>query len=132
MPFPKSLDNSFSKEIISLCEDRTLSLPDVLRTFYEHIVNQICVFVNDSEDLLITGGCAYNIFLLELLKKRILNLLSIYSHLIEYKEALAMSLMGVRFLENKYNVLASVTGAKENTICGNIYQPSIKNLQFNT
>ena len=124
LPFPKSLDNSFSKEIISLCEDRTLSVPDILRTFYEHIVNQICVFVNDSEYLLITGGGAYNIFLLELLKERRLNLLSIDSQLIEYKEALAMSLMGVRSLENKYNVLASVTGAKENTVCGDTYIPT--------
>ena len=76
------------------------------------------------KNLLITGGGAYNNFLLELLKERRLNLLSIDSHLIEYKEALAMSLMGVRFLENKYNVLASVTGVKENTICGDTYIPT--------
>ncbi|MFN7238977.1 MAG: anhydro-N-acetylmuramic acid kinase [Chitinophagales bacterium] len=122
--FPKSLDNGFSREIIALCEDSKHSIPDILRTFYEHIVLQICRFVKDAEKLLITGGGAHNIFLLELLKKRKLNLLTVDSHLIDYKEALAMSLMGVRFLENKFNVLASVTGAKENTICGNIYRPS--------
>ena len=132
LTFPKSLDNSFSKEIIALCERTNLTTYDILRTFYEHLADQIVSFVDDSESLLITGGGAHNIFLLEILKERGLNPLPADSYLIEYKEALAMSLMGVRFLENKYNVLASVTGAKENTICGNIYQPSIKNLQFNT
>lgn len=34
-----------------------------------------------------------------------------------------MSLMGVRFFENKYNVLSSVTGAKENSICGELSYP---------
>jgi anhydro-N-acetylmuramic acid kinase len=125
-PFPKSLDNSFSKELIFLCEQTKLSTQNILRTFYQHLVDQIFFFVNDSEWLLITGGGAHNVFLLELLNERGLNLLPVDDHLIEYKEALAMSLMGVRFLENKYNVLASVTGARENTICGNIYQPSTK------
>lgn len=123
LTFPKSLDNGFSKEIISLCDDETMSVPNILRTFYEHIVQQICIFVNDSEGLLITGGGAHNIFLLQLLKEGGLNLLPVDSHLIDYKEALAMSLMGVRFIEKKYNVLASVTGASENTICGDKYKP---------
>ncbi len=125
LTFPKSLDNSFSKEIIALCERTNLSTYDILRTFYEHLVDQIVSFVDDSESLLITGGGAQNLFLLEILKERELNPLPIDSYLIEYKEALAMSLMGVRFLENKYNVLASVTGARENTICGDLYNPSI-------
>jgi anhydro-N-acetylmuramic acid kinase len=123
-PFPKSLDNGFSKELIFLCEQTKLSTHNILRTFYQHLVDQIFFFVNDSEPFLITGGGAHNVFLLELLKGQGLNLLPVDDHLIEYKEALAISLMGVRFLENKYNVLASVTGARENTICGNIYQPS--------
>ena len=124
MGFPKSLDNGFSKEIVALCEESKLSIPDILRTFYEHIVHQISLFVVDSDKLLITGGGAHNIFLLELLKDRGLNLTPVDSYLIDYKEALAMSLMGVRFIEKKYNVLASVTGASENTICGDKYKPT--------
>lgn len=124
LDFPKSLDNGFSKEIITLCEESMLSTPDILRTFYEHIVDQISLFVVDSEKLLITGGGAHNVFLLELLKDRGLNLRCVDSYLIDYKEALAMSLMGVRFIEKKYNVLASVTGANENTICGDKYKPT--------
>lgn len=124
MDFPKSLDNGFSKEIITLCEESKLSIPNILRTLYEHIVHQISRFVVDSEKLLITGGGAHNIFLLDLLKDRGLNLKPGDSYLIDYKEALAMSLMGVRYLENKYNVLASVTGAQVNTICGDKYIPT--------
>lgn len=123
-PFPKSLDNSFSQEIIAICEKSKLSEYDILRTFYQHIVDQILFFIPDSNSILITGGGAHNVFLLELLKEKGLNLLSIDSHLIDYKEALAMSLMGVRFLENKFNVLASVTGANENTICGILNKPT--------
>jgi anhydro-N-acetylmuramic acid kinase len=123
LAFPKSLDNGFSKEIIDVCERTSLDIPDILRTFYQHLIDQICRYVEYGETLLITGGGANNIFLLELLKSRGLNLAAVDLHLIEYKEALAMSLMGVRFLENKYNVLASVTGASENTGCGTLYHP---------
>lgn len=124
-PFPKSLDNSFSKELIDISEQTEVSIHTILRSFYQHVVDQIVSFIDDSDSLLITGGGAHNIFLLEILKKRGLNPLPVDSRLIDYKEALAMSLMGVRFLENKYNVLASVTGAKENTICGDLYTPLI-------
>jgi len=123
LPFPKSLDNSFTKKLILICTASNLSLPDILRTLYEHIVFQIKSYIADDSPILITGGGAHNIFLIELLEKEKLNLLPIDQYLIDYKEALAMSLMGVRFMEKKYNVLASVTGATNNTICGDVFYP---------
>lgn len=123
LPFPKSLDNSFSKILITCCEEFSIPIPDILHTFYTHIVFQITRFVNDKESILITGGGSHNIFLMELIKEKKLNLYPIDKNLIDQKESLAMSLMGVRFLENKYNVLASVTGAEKNTINGRLYNP---------
>jgi anhydro-N-acetylmuramic acid kinase len=121
--FPKSLDNGFSKELINILDITTLTIEDKLRTFYEHVVFQISKHILDKEKLLITGGGAHNNFLMDLIKAKDLNLSYADELLIDNKEALIMSLIGVRFLENKFNVLASVTGADFNTICGDLYKP---------
>jgi hypothetical protein len=60
---------------------------------------------------------------MDLIKAKNLNLSPADNVLIDNKESLIMSLLGVRFLENKFNVLASVTGAQFNTICGDLYKP---------
>ena len=122
-PYPKSLDNGFSKQLIDILDKTDLSIEDKLRTFYEHIVFQISNNVLDKELLMITGGGAHNLFLIDLIKAKGLNLSPTNDLLIDNKEALIMSLLGVRFLENKFNVLASVTGADFNTICGKLYKP---------
>jgi anhydro-N-acetylmuramic acid kinase len=121
--FPKSLDNGFSKQLIDVLDETNLSIPDKLRTFYEHIVFLISSYVKDKNNVLITGGGGHNLFLIDLIRTKGLNLLPVDNLLIDNKEALIMSLLGVRLLENKFNVLASVTGANFNTICGTVYKP---------
>lgn len=123
--FPKSLDNGFTQNLIDICDSYDLSIEDKLHTFYHHIAFQIKNVVNNNMPILTTGGGAHNLFLIELMQKKFgLNIQIPSKKLIDYKEALIMSLIGLRKLERKYNVLASVTGASQNTICGELYQPN--------
>jgi anhydro-N-acetylmuramic acid kinase len=76
--------------------------------------------------LLTSGGGTYNIFLINRLKE-ILSSLNIQltvpeNQIIEYKEALLMSLLGLLRLENIPNVIPSVSGAKKASINGAIYE----------
>ncbi|MBC8172610.1 MAG: anhydro-N-acetylmuramic acid kinase [Chitinophagales bacterium] len=123
-PFPKSLDNSWIKNnLINKIEESDISVPDKLATATEHIAFQIAAVIKEQIQtqnilrseykLLITGGGVYNSFLL----KRIKNLSGIHiqlpaDNLIQFKEALAMCLMGVLCREKKPNFIPSVTGAK--------------------
>lgn len=125
-PFPKSLDNGFSIEIVQICDQFDISVNDKLNTFYHHIAHQIaaCVNIESNKPILSTGGGTHNIYLIEILREQYkLNIHIPESKLINYKEALVMSLIGVRNLESKFNVLGSVTGAYENTICGDWFYP---------
>lgn len=75
--------------------------------------------------LLVTGGGALNTFMIERLNAQ-LKSLSIEAvvpekNLVNYKEALIMALMGVLRWREEYNVLASVTGAKRNSINGAVW-----------
>lgn len=125
-PYPKSLDNGFSHSLISICDSFHIDIKSKLNTFCHHICYQIAIHTKPHESILTTGGGAYNQYMVELMNSNYHRKLIIpSSDLINYKESLIMSLIGVRFFENKYNVLASVTGASENTICGEIHFPKI-------
>lgn len=124
LPFPKSMDNNFIREnFIPILSDSKIYPSDKLATVIEHIAFQISTIINRQIEnnnipkniysLLVTGGGAYNTFLL----KRIEQLCGIKitlpeNTLIQYKEAIAMCLMGLLRRENKPNFLPSVTGAR--------------------
>ena len=75
--------------------------------------------------LLITGGGAFNLLLVErlsfLLKEQLIELIVPDAKLIEYKEALIMALIGVLRWREEVNVLSSVTGAAQNSIGGALW-----------
>ena len=106
-----------------------LKIEDALRTINEHIADQIAFFINrfgKAEDsVLVTGGGAYNSFLIDLLKTKCkAKLLIPEKSLIDFKEAIIFAYLGVLRLENKVNVLASVTGARSDTSAGIINNPN--------
>jgi anhydro-N-acetylmuramic acid kinase len=135
LPYPKSLANYFGTDVIyPLIKERGLTIKDELRTFVEHIVIQISNAINSlnslkpqppNPKLLVTGGGAFNTFLLQKLTKRLsaLNVEVIVpdATLINYKEALIMAFIGVLRWREEYNVLASVTGAARNSIGGALW-----------
>lgn len=124
-PIPKSLGFEFVKEtIFPIIQKHDLSIADILRTFIAHIVNQISNCLNNKQvsKLFVTGGGAFNTFLISELKKNTQNEIVIPSNdIIDYKEALIFALLGVLRSENLVNCLSSVTGAAKNHSSGKIF-----------
>lgn len=126
-PYPKSLGFEFVKEtILPLIEKYSISAQDKICTFTHHIARQIANNIKgEDKSLLITGGGAYNTFLVDTLKNLSpgiqINIPD--AKTIEYKEALIFALLGVLKLRNENNVLASVTGAWHDHCSGFVYEP---------
>jgi anhydro-N-acetylmuramic acid kinase len=77
-----------------------------------------------NEKMLVTGGGAFNIFLVSRIKALTnIDIVVPDEELVKYKEALVIALMGVLRLRGEINVLSSVTGATKNTAGGAIYLP---------
>ncbi|MFY0712605.1 anhydro-N-acetylmuramic acid kinase [Seonamhaeicola sp. NFXS20] len=125
---PKSLGLEWVKtNIFPIIDAFNLEIKDVLRTFVEHIAVQISKSISHipKSSVLITGGGAYNSFLIERIKALSSNKIIIPSKdIIEFKEALIFGFLGVLKLRNQINCLKSVTGASKNHSSGKIYFPS--------
>ena len=131
-PHPKSLANDFGTEtVFPIIKRAAVSTEDAMRTYVEHIVLQIkssilnCRQSTVDSRLLATGGGAFNSFMVkrlqEILREINIEVIIPDENLIKYKEALIMALMGTLRWREEYNVLASVTGAKRNTIGGALW-----------
>lgn len=132
-PFPKSLANDFGTNLIyPMIKDRSLSVADALHTYTEHIAIQIkesIAGINNvsgtDDKLLVTGGGAFNHFLIERiqyhLKPMEIEVVVPNAELINYKEALIMALIGVLRWREEVNVLSSVTGAKRDSVGGALW-----------
>ncbi|MDW5290451.1 anhydro-N-acetylmuramic acid kinase [Formosa sp. PL04] len=126
--YPKSLGLEWVvKSVFPLIDSQELEVQDILRTFVEHVAIQIATIlpVSKPATLLITGGGAYNSFLIERLKTLSTCEITIpNAALIEYKEALIFGLLGVLKLKGEINCLKSVTGASKDHSTGVIYSHS--------
>ncbi|CAF3351952.1 unnamed protein product [Rotaria socialis] len=139
--YPKSLSNSFGLNIVyPLLESDSIDIHDTLRTYIEHIVQQTSnaiqlIIENEKQDksvyakckILITGGGAHNKFLFQCLKSKLEEKFSIEVeypdvNVVDFKEALIMAFIGLLRIQNKTNVLASVTGAKIDSIGGAVWR----------
>jgi anhydro-N-acetylmuramic acid kinase len=111
------------KEILPLIESYNLDPKDVLRTFVEHVANQISLELKkQNSTVLITGGGAYNLFLIDRIKSKTESEILIPSkQLVNYKEALIFGLLGVLKLRGEVNCLSSVTGAKYDHSSGHVF-----------
>ncbi len=125
LPPPKSLGLEWVQtNIFPLIDSYSLSISDILRTFIEHISIQITAQLPvKNKTLLITGGGVFNTFLIEKIQEKSQVTLCIPSHkIIDYKEALIFAFLGLLRIQNKVNVLASVTGAKKDHSSGQIFE----------
>ena len=117
---PKSLGIEWVQEhIFPLLKKYAIQPKDVLATFTEHIAQQLANQIKENSAVLITGGGAYNTYLigrLQALKK--CKVIVPDNVLVEYKEALIFGLLGVLKLEGENNCLASVTGASRDHSSG--------------
>jgi len=137
--YPKSLDNQWvRKHILPFFLHPRRSVEDRLRTSCEHIAQQTARAIqqivkneqldaNRSYRLLATGGGAFNEFLMQIIEKHCQQVLDIElvipdRSIIDFKEAILMSLMGVLRLESVPNCISTVTGAKRNVVGGAVHQ----------
>ena len=130
---PKSLSNQYVQQSFFNAIEKVNDSPEnKLRTCTEHIVYQIH---RDTETLpkgklLATGGGAHNSFLIHRLSKISKHEIIVPEvKLVDFKEALIFAFMGVLKLRGEENCLASVTGARNNSSCGVVFNPN--NLTLN-
>ena len=123
-PFPKSLGKEWlDQEFIPILNQFHIPINDQLTTVYHHIANQITkVIKSDDSKLLITGGGAYNTFLIDLIKEKTEATVVIPDkEIIEFKEALIFAFLGVLRFHKQVNCLSSVTGASKDCSGGVIH-----------
>jgi anhydro-N-acetylmuramic acid kinase len=130
--FPKSLANSFSKELFTLVSQHQLPVQDALATYVAHIAQQVAHALSQLQGddaspatLLVTGGGALNHFLIMQLEEKLapLNIQVVLPSetIIQYKEALIMALLGILRWREQNTVLDSVTGAGRSSIGGAVW-----------
>lgn len=124
--FPKSLGREWTDEHIFGHLDEIENMEDILHTFTEHIVYQInnIIQFHQIKSLLVTGGGAYNTYLMDRLKEQTkIDIIIPEDEVIQYKEALIFAFLGLLRIQRKINTLASATGGKQDSISGAIYIP---------
>jgi anhydro-N-acetylmuramic acid kinase len=129
-PYPKSLANDFgTHEIFPLIKSFGIPHNDALRTYVEHIVQQIKASIlpntkhqTPNPKLLVTGGGAFNGFLMKRLSEELsssgVDVVVPEENIVQYKEALIMALIGVLRWREENNILSSVTGAARDSVGG--------------
>ncbi|WP_299363913.1 anhydro-N-acetylmuramic acid kinase [Winogradskyella sp.] len=120
---PKSLGLEWvKKEIYPIIESYNIQIIDILRTVVEHVAIQISKVLNtENTNVLVTGGGAYNDFLMHRIIVLSTSKIIVPSkEIIEFKEALVFGLLGVLKERNEINCLKSVTGASKDHSSGKI------------
>jgi anhydro-N-acetylmuramic acid kinase len=105
--------------LVEQCPD---AFENKIATLTEHAAYQIARPFRKDASVLVTGGGAYNIFLLEralhygdFLWIRPDNMVT------DFKEALIFAFLGLRRAEGLPNCLQSVTGASHDVVAGQMY-----------
>lgn len=135
--YPKSLDNQWiRKQVLPFYYEYPGSVEDRMSTAVHQLVDETMrsiktilqkeAFNKENYRMLVTGGGAFNLFLIKALKEKAAAELNIEvvlpkKEIIDFKEAILMVLLGVLRLENLPNCFASVTGAKRDTVGGAVY-----------
>lgn len=126
--FPKSLDNNFIKNnFLPILDSDDSNNNDKLATCVELISKTLADELmknidksSKSPKVLLAGGGANNKFLVQQIKSKVKEI-SIEipdKSIVNYKEALLMAYLGYLRINEKSNVLNTVTGASKNTIGG--------------
>ncbi len=122
-PAPKSLGREWvEKHFISKINHYPLA--DFQHTFAHHVAQQLALSIQKPyASVLLTGGGAYNLFLIELLKKQAPNTKIIIpdASIISFKEAIIFAFLGLFGSLGKNTALASVTGASKDSISMGCY-----------
>jgi len=120
---PKSLGREWiEEEILPLILNRGFRTEDLLRTMVEHIAIEVSQSLDfmDVKEILVTGGGAFNRYLIERMRAQTKHSLVIPDpETVNYKEALVFALLGVLKFRGEINVFSSVTGSRHDH-CGGV------------
>jgi len=123
---PKSLGIEWvNTSVLPLLRNFEEDIPSLLNTYCQHIASEIVKNIKDDPEVevLVTGGGAFNTYLMELLQQKTTAKVSIpASEIINFKEAVIFGFLGVLKLREEINVLSSVTGAENDHCAGIVYE----------
>ncbi|MDH3323242.1 MAG: anhydro-N-acetylmuramic acid kinase [Flavobacteriaceae bacterium] len=126
---PKSLGYEFvAATVLPKIEAFKLPLNTVLKTFIEHVAFQISEVINRNVtmangNVLVTGGGAYNEYLIERISKYSdVEIMVPDKDIIDFKEALIFAFLGLLKDNNEVNCLQSVTGAMRDHSSGVVFE----------
>jgi anhydro-N-acetylmuramic acid kinase len=100
---------------------------DAMHTISVHVALEIAKAVLKSlpsGKMLVTGGGAYHLFLIEQIRKALGNPWEVEvpnPQLVSFKEAYCFAFLGLKRLLKENNCFADVTGAKSDSCCGAVY-----------
>lgn len=130
LPFPKStgrelFGESYVKDLLERYSEETAQ--DLMRTLTEFtaycVVESIQQQAIELDQLIISGGGAYNLALLSELRKRFKNEVLTQEDLgfrSDAKEAIAFVILGNQFMHHRPGNVPSATGAKEALVLGKL------------
>ena len=120
-------NNSLAREGFNLFLElisKDVDPADLLRSAYEYTSNVVSEYCNKQEinNVYVTGGGAHNTFFMELLKQKTkAEVILPDPQIIDFKEALIFAFLGFLRVENKNNVLKTVTKATNDNLGGAVY-----------
>ena len=123
---PKSLGIEWVEEaVFTIIEEyHNEDTQDLLYTYTLHIAEEIVKHLPEEGLVMITGGGAYNTFLVEAIQKRSQAKIEVPApEIVDFKEALIFAFLGLLRLRGSINCLASVTGASHDHSTGKIFLP---------
>lgn len=120
---PKSLGKEWmDRHFFPVIKESNLSVQDKMRTVYEHMPVQIAKAAPATGKMLVTGGGAFNTFLLERFSEHLkCEIVIPSSEIINYKEALVFAFLGLLRYLGEVNCYASVTGARRDSSTGMVF-----------
>ncbi len=134
LPLPKSLSVDFATDVVyPLFDDLRLNVKDALCTAVEHIAFQVAkgvkLLMSDERaaknELFLTGGGANNNFLVERISSMVgeagISVIVPDKLVVNFKEPLAMALIGVLRWREENNVFKYITGAERDNIGGSVW-----------
>ena len=125
--FPKTtgreyFTSAYCDRLITDCKQKSLSNEDTLATIsaftVRSIIYQLNLFEMNVDELMITGGGAYNVFFNSIFVDSGFQIKQVSDELKSYKEAIIFALMAYYFVIERPSNLPSATGAKRKTVLG--------------
>ena len=129
---PKSIGREWVDSVVFPILDgyQNHRIEDILNTLVLHSATQIATSLNEipiknqRRDVLVTGGGAFNSFLIETIRSisnSNITLVIPDTSTIQFKEAIIFGFLGLLRIQNLTNARSTVTGASSDTIGGAIY-----------